>query len=150
MSRVPSVFNSLVRSRATVLVVVSSRLLLTLFPGREARTHSCTSFFIVVLLLYWGLWLIWGSECLKCVWCVVLVWWVRLLQENSGETCYSRPSEPVSPRWDDRDSPRTIFARKVAQATSSTFERASTSPRREGSRLSEIPCVLLSLFRALT
>jgi len=46
----------------------------------------------------------------------------------------------------NRDSPRTIFVRKVTQATSSTFERASTSPRREGSRLSEILRVLLPLF----
>jgi len=34
----------------------------------------------------------------------------------------------------NRDSPRTIF------------ERASTSPRREGSRLREIPRVLLPFF----
>ncbi|QCE15503.1 hypothetical protein DEO72_LG11g2514 [Vigna unguiculata] len=43
----------------------------------------------------------------------------------------------------NRDSPKPLFARKVAQATCSTFERVNISPRREGTRLNEIPCWLL-------
>ncbi|QCD82986.1 hypothetical protein DEO72_LG2g3328 [Vigna unguiculata] len=42
-----------------------------------------------------------------------------------------------------------FFARKVAQATRSTFERAGNSPKREGSRLSEIPRCSCSCFCAL-
>jgi len=46
----------------------------------------------------------------------------------------------------DKDSLRTFLRERVAQATSSAFERASISPRREGSRLSEIPRELLLPF----
>jgi len=46
----------------------------------------------------------------------------------------------------DRDLARPLFTRQVAQATRSIFERANVSPKREGSRLSEIPCELLRPF----
>ncbi|QCE03541.1 hypothetical protein DEO72_LG8g1566 [Vigna unguiculata] len=59
--------------------------------------------------------------------------------KNSGETCQSRPSESISPRRDETGSSPEFLARKVARAARSTFERAGNSPRREGSRLSEIP-----------
>ncbi|QCE03540.1 hypothetical protein DEO72_LG8g1565 [Vigna unguiculata] len=45
----------------------------------------------------------------------------------------------ISPRRDETGSSPEFLARKVARAARSTFERAGNSPRREGSRLSEIP-----------
>jgi len=60
--------------------------------------------------------------------------------KNSDETCKSRPSESISPRRDETGSSPKFFARNVARAARSTFERAGNSPKREGSRLSEIPC----------
>ena len=78
----------------------------------------------------------------------MLVWFVfmAVAVKNSGETCQSRPSESISPRRDETGSSPKFFARKVAQATRLTFERAANSPRREGSRLSEIPRCLCLVF----
>jgi len=69
--------------------------------------------------------------------------------KDSGETCKSRPSESISPKRDETGSSPSAFARKVAQATRSTFERAGNSPKREGSRLSEIPRCSCPCFCAL-
>jgi len=44
----------------------------------------------------------------------------------------------------------SFFARNVARAARSTFERAGNSPKREGSRLSEIPCCHALVFFVLS
>jgi len=81
------------------------------------------------------------------VWCYVgLELWVSLLQENSGETCKSRPSEPVSPRRDEQGFAQTLLRERSPRRPAYYFERASISPRREGSRLSEIPRCPLDVF----
>jgi len=73
----------------------------------------------------------------------LLQWRTVARPVNLAQASQSRLSKDET-----RSSPRAS-ARKVTQATSSTFERASISPRQEGSRLSEIPHVLLLPFWAL-
>ncbi|QCD86317.1 hypothetical protein DEO72_LG3g838 [Vigna unguiculata] len=50
---------------------------------------------------------------------------------NSGETCESRPSGSISPK--------PYYASGRPGDPLMNFEQASISPKREGSRLSEIP-----------
>ena len=51
-------FSSLVRSEGCSARVVSSRLQLALFPGREARTHSCTLFLLLFYFRAESPWLV--------------------------------------------------------------------------------------------
>ncbi|QCD83249.1 hypothetical protein DEO72_LG2g3592 [Vigna unguiculata] len=75
---------------------------------------------------------------------------LAFFQENSGETCKSRPSKLVSPRRDEQGLTQALFyARGRPRDPLSIFERASVSPKREGSRLSKIPCWFLDVLRAL-
>ncbi|QCE03513.1 hypothetical protein DEO72_LG8g1538 [Vigna unguiculata] len=66
---------------------------------------------------------------------------VRVLISSLFRTVFALvvDCESVSPKRDETGSSPRAPARKVAQAARSTFERAGNSPRREGSRLSEIP-----------
>jgi len=91
---------------------------------------------------------------------VWLVWKHGCSRWTSAETCKSRPSESVSPRRNETGSSPKAPARKVAQATRSTFWASEhlaqaigvwskrdpallpaspfePSPRRKGARLSE-------------
>jgi len=58
---------------------------------------------------------------------------------NSGETCKSLPSEPVSPRRDKQGFAHASLRERLLKRPAQNFKRAGNSPRREGSRLSEIP-----------
>ena len=69
---------------------------------------------------------------------VWLVWKPGCSRWTSGETCKSRPSESVSPRRDETGSSPRASARKVAQATCSTFwasehlaQARGVSPKRD-------------------
>jgi len=78
------------------------------------------------------------------IWCVrmpcMLGWFEKhgCCRWNSGETCKSRPSEPVSPRRDNQGFAQTPFTREVAQATRSRFwasrqlaQARGVSPKRD-------------------
>ena len=67
-------------------------------------------------------------------------------RRTSGATCKSRPSGSVSPRRDKQGARLGLLRERSPRRPARRFERASTSPRREGSRLSEIPQVLLFSF----
>ena len=77
---------------------------------------------------------------------VWLVWKHGCSRWTSDETCKSRPSESVSPRRDETGSSPKAPARKVAQATCSTFwasehlaQARGVSPKRDPALLPASP-----------
>jgi len=68
--------------------------------------------------------------------------------DNLAQASQSRLGEMDrdSPRRDGQGLAQTFCTREVAQATNSVFERANVLPKREGSRLGEIPCEQLFPF----
>ncbi|QCD81971.1 DNA topoisomerase III [Vigna unguiculata] len=59
---------------------------------------------------------------------------------------YTFSSEPVLPRRDEQGARLGLLRERSPRRPARLFERASISPKREGSRLSEIPRVLLLPF----
>jgi len=135
-------FSSLVRSEGCGASVVSARLQLALFPGREARTHWCTLFSLLFCFCVESPWLVWCSEC---------VYWLDVLFWTSGYDCSRKTvARPVNLA---RASQSRLgeMNRELAQDFCAKGRPGDqldfwASPRREGSRLSEIPRVLLLPF----
>jgi len=117
------------------------------FPGREALAHLHISFLLCYELSCWsyraGMMWLWAVNVL------MYVGWAGL-----GRCCRKTVARPANLAQvsqsrlgkTNRDSPKPFCAKRSPRRPALLFERVSISSRREGSRLSEIPRVLLLPF----
>jgi len=113
-----------------------SGLLLAYFQVGKLRPYSHVPFPSLFNRYFEFVWLVcsyFGSEHLKLLYGYVVWTGVWICCRNSGKTCESRLGEM------NRDSSKLYYASGRLGDPLMNFERTSISPRREGSRLSEIP-----------